>query len=349
MTGRTDPSTRGLVATLGVAVVVCALAAGPAAAAATPAAPCSGTSGTTAAAYFTSGDRLPGRVDLYPGTRVTLYVCTDGAPEAYGPAWGYDAGSVDGVEVGAERDASVVLRVTNGSDEADLAAGVTKKSDLSGPTVTVRRGTVVDATVADESVSLRFASADEARQFEDAVAGFRNATGATERAAGTLPAASNGTALVGNDSVYAALAVLGDGNVTAAGADLDRTAFAAAAAGDVSDARRVVVASDARSEAVRADAREDLEQYRGELTTLAGTARLAFGGALVVGALVGVGAGYLLARRTLSRVEADRSVSTATEYSWTHVAVPLGVGAAGFAVGLGGLALGGFALVGVLL
>ncbi|SHG92979.1 hypothetical protein [Halobaculum gomorrense] len=334
-------------------LVAAALAVGPggAAAAATPDAPCAGVDGNRLVAYYDTDDRV-GDATVYAETTLTLYVCSSGEPEPYDVAWGFDAGAVQGLEIRAEREASVVVRVTAAADSVAPAEAVTQKADLGGPTIAVQRGYSIATTVDGTSVTLQFGSQADLDAYRTANDAFASQRTRIATATGTLAAAAaNGTVLATDPG--AQVAVLNETNLTTAGRRLERAAFAAAAAGDAGDARTVIEGVENERSAARSAARSDLETYLEALEArgqgAATTVRLVLGGALVGGLVVGGGVGYLLARRTLAKVEIDRGVSTATQYSPKQIAVPLAIGAVALLAAAVGAVIGGGDLLTVIL
>ncbi|QZP39466.1 hypothetical protein [Halobaculum magnesiiphilum] len=340
-------------AALVVAVVTIALAVGPGvvAGAANPDSPCAGVADNRLVAYYDTDDRV-GDATVYPGTTLTLYVCSGDEPEPYDTAWGFDAGEAQGIESVTERDSSVVVTVAAGVDGIDPASAVTQKSDLSGPTIGVQNGYSATTTVDGEPVTLQFASQSDLETYRSANEAFETRRSEATNASETLAAAAeNGSALETDPEDQ--LATVEEANLTTAGQRLERATFAAAEAGDAQDARTVIDAVETKRSATQATTRENLNAYLSALERRGGnaamTVRLVLGGALVGGLVVGAGVGYLLARRTLEKIEIDRGVSTATQYSPKQIAVPLALGVVALVVAAVGAVLGGGDLLAVIL
>lgn len=337
-----------------VLLLATALAVGPGgvAAAANPDAPCSGVDDNRLVAYYDTDDRVADAT-VYPETTLTLYVCSSGEPEPYDVAWGFDADAVQGIELVTDnRDASVVVRVTDAANSIAPAEAVTQKADLAGPTIGVQQGYTTTTTVDGEQVTLQFGSEEDLSEYQTANDAFASQRTRITSATGTLAAAAdNGSALSTDPATQ--LAVLNETNLTTAGQDLERTTFAAAAAGDAGDARVVIEGVSNERTAARDAAQSDLEKYLDALrergASAATTVRLVLGGALIGGLVVGGGIGYLLARRTLAKVEIDRGVSTATQYSPKQIAVPLAIGVVALLAAAAGAVLGGGDLLTVIL
>lgn len=348
------PGTRSSAA-LVVAVVAIALAVGPGvvAGAANPDAPCAGIGDNQLVAYYDTDDRV-GDATVYPGTTLTLYVCSGDEPEQYDVAWDFDASDVGGIELEAERDRSVVVRVTATADSVEPAQAVPEEQrpDLAGPAIAIQRGYTTTTTVDGESVTLQFGSQRDLEAYRNANEAFETRrTDATNASEALAAATENGSALDTNPEEQ--LATIDEANLTTAGQRLERATFAAAEAGDAEDARTVIDAVETKRSATQDTTRDNLEAYQEALKDREGdaamTVRLVLGGALVGGLIVGGGVGYLLARRTLKKIEIDRGVSTATQYSPKQIAVPLAIGVVALAVAAVGAVLGGGDLLAVIL
>lgn len=340
-------------AALAVAIVAVALAVGPgvAAGASSPDAPCAGVGDNRLVAYYDTDERV-GDATVYPGTTLTLFVCSGDDPEPYGVAWGFDAGAVSGIEVESEREASVVVSVTADGDSIAPAGAVTQKANLEGPEIGVQRGYSTTTTVDGESVTLQFGSQSDLDAYRDANSTFEtHRTDVTNASATLAAAADDGNALEADPSDR--LATIEETNLTTAGQRLERATFAAAEAGDADDARTVIEGVANERSAARETTRQNLQAYLEALERREGNAAttvlLVLVGTLVGGLLVGGGTGYLLARRTLSKVEIDRGVSTATQYSLKQIAVPLAIGVFALVVAAVGAVLGGGDLLAVIL
>lgn len=339
--------------TLVVTVLAVTLAVGPgvAAGAASPDAPCAGVGDNRLVAYYDTDERV-GDATVYPETTLTLYVCSNDDPEPYEVAWGFDTSAVQGVEVEAEREASVVVSVTADGDSIAPAEAVTQKASLEGPELSVQKGHSAKTTVDGESVTLQFGSETDLSEYEDANATFETQRTDVTDASGTLAAAAENETALETDPADQ-LTTIEETNLTTAGQRLERATFAAADAGDAADARTVIEGVANERSAARSTAAAELNTYLEALKererNAAETVLLVLGGTLVGGLAVGGGTGYLLARRTLSKVEIDRGVSTATQYSLKQIAVPLAIGAVALAVAAVGAVLSGGDLLAVIL
>ncbi|MFC6784431.1 hypothetical protein ACFQFH_02620 [Halobaculum halobium] len=338
---------------LTVALLAVALAVGPAgaAAAASPNAPCAGVDDNRLVAYYDTDDRV-GDATVYPETTLTLYVCSSGEPEPYDVAWGFDAGAVQGIDVQTEREESVVVRATADADSVALADAVTQKADLGGPTIGIQQGYATTTTVDGEPVTLQFGSQSDLEAYRNANETFETRRSAMRNASAALAAAAEDDNALETDPADR-LATIEEANLTTAGQQLERATFAAAESGDAEDARTVIDGVRTSRSATRETTRENLQAYlvaleqRGERA--ANTVRLVLVGSLVGGLVVGGGLGYFLARRTLEKIEIDRGVSTATQYSPKQIAVPLAVGAVALLTAAAGAVLGGGDLLAVIL
>lgn len=340
-------------AALAALTVAVALAVGPgvAAGAASPDSPCAGVGDNRLVAYYDTDERV-GDATVYPGTTLTLYVCSGDDPEPYGVAWGFDAGAVQGIEVESEREASIVVSVTANGDSITPAEAVTQKANLEGPEIGVQRGYSTTTTVDGESVTLQFGSQADLDAFRDANATFETQATRATNASGTLAAAAEGGNALETDPSDQ-LTTIEETNLTTAGQRLERATYAAAETGDAVDARTVIEGVANERSAARETTQENLQAYLGALERREGNAAttvlLVLVGTLIGGLVVGGGTGYLLARRTLSRVEIDRGVSTATQYSLKQIAVPLAIGVLALAAAAVGAVLGGGDLLTVIL
>ncbi|QZX99087.1 hypothetical protein [Halobaculum rubrum] len=338
---------------LAVAIVASALAVGPgvAAGAAAPDAPCSGVGDSRLVAYDDTDERV-GDATVYPGTTLTLYVCSSDDPEEYDTAWRFDAADVAGIELVTTRESSVVVSVTAAADSISPATAVELKENLAGPEIGIQRGYSTTATVDGESVRLQFGTQSDLDAYRDANATFETRRSNMLNASGTLAAAAEDGNALGTDPADQ-LATIREANLTTAGQQLERATFAAAVAGDADDARTVIEGVENERSASRDTAKSDLKQYLEVLNdredSAAMTVLIVLGGTLLGGLVVGGGVGYLLARRTLSKVEIDRGVSTATQYSLKQIAVPLAIGALALVVAAVGAVLGGGDLLAVIL
>jgi len=339
-------------AALAVVAVALALAVGPgvAAGAASPDAPCAGVGDNRLVAYYDTDERV-GDATVYPGTTLTLYVCSSDDPEPYGVAWGFDAGTVEGIEVESEREASIVVSVTAGGDSITPAEAVTQKANLEGPQIEVQRGYSTTTTVDGESVTLQFESQSDLDEFRDANATFETKVRRMTNASETLAAAENGSAVETDPADQ--LATIEEANLTTAGQELEGSTFAAAEAGDAADARTVIEGVSNERSAAQETTKQNLNAYIEALEKREGnavqTVLLVLVGTLIGGLVVGGGTGYLLARRTLSKVEIDRGVSTATQYSLKQIAIPLAIGVLALVVAAVGAVLRGGDLLTVIL
>ncbi|MFD1524894.1 hypothetical protein [Halolamina salina] len=320
-----------------MAVLVVAATAGVATAAASPDAPCQGTSGTEARLFLDTGEPIEGDQAYYPGTTVTMYVCQDGDKQQYPAAWGFDASAVDGISIESEREYSIVFTLGGTVESVTPTAGVENRPDITGPTIRVQTGYRADSSIADRTI--RFPSGDASTEFRRAEDDWQASIDRVENASVAL---TNVSADATNSSaVRSALATLNDSDLSATTTALQRSVIPAARSGDGAAVATVVAESNDTTAAVRADARESLQSYLETVEQRRSAAvlrvRLFVGGGLVGGLLVGAVGGYALSRRTLSKIERDRGVSTATQYSPKQVALPLILGVlalvAGVAVG----------------
>lgn len=348
-TGEFAPARTALL-TLTVLVVAAAFVpAGAAQSPETPEEPCADIEGPQVVTFFETGERYEGAT-LYPGTVLTLYVCEDGGAESYGTAWQFDESQVQGLRVLDSTENHLVVSVTNRSQEAEPASAVQQKPEITGPTIGIQTGYTATERIGESSVTLRFASQADRDAFNRSVARFRTNASAAAAASENL-STREGESLLTDPS--GPLSTIASADVGAAASRLERTAFEASAVTGVEPVARTVRLTTGRESRVRASVRENLRAYLSALETreqeAATTVRLVFAGTLVGGLVAGAALGYWLSRRTLWKVEADRGVSTATQYSLKHIGLPLAIGALALVVTLVVFALRGGSLFEVIL
>jgi hypothetical protein len=319
-------------------VLVVAATTGVATAAASPENPCGGTDGTTAVFYLDTDERIDGDQSYYPGTTVTMYVCQDGEAQQYPTAWGgFDANAVDGVSVESERENSIVLTLEAGTEPVDPKAGVENRPDITGTTIQIQTGYRAESSVADRT--MRFPSEEASGEFEKAERSWLRSIDTVRTNSTVLSNVSSDA--TNSSAVQSAIAALNGSELSQRTTDLQRSVIPAARSGDGQAVATIVEESNSTAADARTAARESLRSYIEAAEQRRSAAvmrvRLFVGGGLVGGLLVGAVAGYALSRRTLSKIEIDRGVSTATQYSPKQVALPLVLGIlallAGIAVG----------------
>ena len=285
--------------------------------------PCVGIEGPQLVAFFETGEPLDDGM-LYPGTMLTLYVCEDGGAESYGAAWQFDESAVPGLRILENTDTHLVVSVTNRSEATNPASAVEQKPEIKGPKIRIQTGHTATQRINETAVTLRFASQADRNAFNRSATQFRSNASAAAEASANL-SARKGEALLTDPSEPLSTVKSADGS------HLERTAFEASAVTGVKAVAETVQLVDNREAAVQASVREDLQAYLSTLEAreqeAVNTVRLTLGGTLFGGLVVGGALGYWLSRRTLRKVEADRGVSTATQYSWKHIGLPLTIGA----------------------
>lgn len=321
-----------------LALLVCLLAVVPGTAGATAAPPadCSGVQNTTAVVTDAAGDRVTGTVRLYPGSELTLTVCSDGDPEDFGPVWGLaDSPVYERLDNTSE---SVRLRVVAaGAGERVSLGEAIERRDASGPTVVVPPTNTVTWNATDgTSVTLRFETASQREAFVAASDRHSTARRELNDTLSALPtnASSDDESASNVSQVVTALREYERASVA-----LQQTAFAATATGDAAAADTVTRRSSERLTAARDRVRERLTAYETTLverrSSVVGTSRLAFGGALAGGVVVGAAVGVWFAGRRRAEIDFDKTYDSGTTLDPRHVAVPL---AAGGLLLVGGLA-----------
>lgn len=332
-----------------VAAAFVPIAAGAAQSPDTPDEPCAGIEETQLLAFFETGERFEDAT-LYPGTVLTLYVCEDGGAESYETAWQFDESEVPGLRVLNSSDTHLVVSVTNRSETVRPASAVQQKPEITGPTIRIQTGYTTTERINGETVTLRFASETDRDAFNRSAARFRLNASAAEKASSNL-SAREGDSLLSDPSEP--LTTIESADVGAAGSNLERRAFEASAVTGVETVARTVHLTADKEAELKASVRDDLRAYVSALEAreqeAANTVRLAFGVALFGGLAVGTALGYWLSRRTLRKIEADRGISTATEYSLKHISLPLTIGALALVVTVIVLVLRGSALFEVVL
>ncbi|WP_435143370.1 hypothetical protein [Halobaculum sp. P14] len=317
---------------LAAVVLAATLAASaPAAGAVTVAEPCAGVNQDSVVAYLDTGDRLSQSASLYPGTELTVYVCDSGTPETYS-AW--ELQNNPGFAITEERRLSAVVTVQPADGPVRLGRALRFKDALPGGRYTVVTGARADSAVGNRTLS--FPSGAAKTQFVQDEAAFVEANDRVMDAAETLQArAKNGS--LGASKPNESLTTLQSVSLNASAAAAQQSAFAATRAGDTADAGEVIAAVERQNADAHKSARSALQAYLGALQeTRRGAARLVrlvAVGALLVGAAVGGGAGYWLARRELSKTEFDRGVSRTSQFSPKQIAVPVGLGVVALIVG----------------
>lgn len=302
------------------------LAATPAAAAG-PDDVCSDYDDTVVVATFPTGveDRLePGdEARLYPGTRLTVVLCSDGAAEPYGSAWQLDP--VDGYRVIEERDRSVVVEVTASQTEEKVTfhEGIDERRVDGGPSFHVVTGHVAESELAGEPLS--FPSESDRTAFVESERSFLEVVSAYEEAVATVERARNGR----TSGVREALKTLEKGELRAERRSLTNSSFAAAKAGDAEGARAVVSEAEAREESVREAAAAELRAYADSLKRREGAAMKTvygyLGGSFLLGAVLGGVLGWWTTRRRLAEVAEHRKYSASAEYSPWQLRLPVAI------------------------
>lgn len=321
-----------------LAVFVCLLAVAPGAVGATAAPPadCSGVQNTTAVVTDAAGDRVTGTVRLYPGSELTLTVCSGGDSEDFGPVWGLADSPV--YERVGNTSESVRLRVVDaGAGERVSLGEAIQRRSARGPTVVVPPANTVTWNATDgASVTLRFETADQRKAF--AAASDRHST-ARQELNDTLSALPTNASAGDESAPNASQVVTALREYERTSVALQQAAFPATATGDAAAADTVTRRSSERLAAARDRVRERLTAYESALVEersgIVGTSRLAFGGALAGGVLVGAAVGVWFAGRRRAEIDFDQTYDSGTTLDPRHVAVPL---AAGGLLLVGGLA-----------
>lgn len=331
-------------------VVVCLLAVLPGVAAATasataaPPADCAGIQNTTAVVTDAAGERVTGTARLYPGSVVTLTVCSDGEPLEFGPVWDLRDSPV--YERVGNTSESVRLRVVaSGAGERVSLGDAVKRRTAAGPTVAVPAPNTATWNASDgTSVTLRFETAAERAAFESAAERRATAADRLDERLSALP--QNGSA-VGDTTTNASRVLAALREYERASAALERTAFSATATGDTEAVAAVVANSSEGVAAADRRVRERLTAYRTALSSressVVGTTRLAFGGALVGGLVVGGGVGVWFAGKRRAAVDFDQTYDSGTALDVRDVAIPLAAGALLLVGGLAGAVVLGVA------
>jgi len=320
-----------------VLVLVVAVTSGVATAAASPQTPCDGTDGTEARLFLDTNERIDGDQAYYPGTTVTMYVCQSGDKQPYPTAWGFDEGAVDGISIESEREYSIVFTLQGNVDSVTPTAGVENRPDIAEATIAVQTGYRAESSITGET--LRFPSDEASGEFEEAEGDWLGSIDSVRTNSTVLSNVSSDA--TNSSEVRSAIAALNDSGLPQRTTALQRSVIPAAQSGDGQAVATIVEESNATAADARSAARESLRSYIETAEQRQSAAvmqvRLFVGGGLVGGLLVGAVAGYALSRRTLSKIEIDRGVSTATQYSPKQVALPLVLGVlallAGIAVG----------------
>jgi len=320
---------RPLVVTLAVlavgvtATTVAAQTGGP------PLADCTGTEGDAVVVTDAAGEAVADGERLYPGTVLSVVVCSDGERLERGEnqLWTLDDSSVyERVGDGPE---SVQLRVaeSGAGDTVSFADAVPQRDDAVGPSVTVPAAHTAQWNNSGETYTIQFASAQDATAFRTAAENYETAHRRVGETLDALPqnaSAVDGTASPGN--VSAALTGLGR-----ASAQLGETAFAATATGDGQAAFAVADGAATTVTETRTDARARLQAYReavdGRVASVASSVRLVYGGGAVGGLVIGAAAGGLYAKRRRDAIDFDQTYDSGSQRSVGDVIVPLAVGA----------------------
>lgn len=318
-------------------VLVCllALAATPgvATAAASPEDPCGGTDGTEARLFLDTNEQIDRSQQYYPGTTVTMYVCQDGERQKYPAAWGFNPDAVDGISVVNEREYSIVFTLEGGVESVTPTAGVENRPDIVPETVPIQIGYRAESSITGDTV--RFPSESASSEFSSAEGDWRESIEQMRNASETLANVDSESNL---SATAEPISTLNESTLSQEATELQRSAIPAARAGDGGAAAMIVTESSNATAEAKANARDSLRSYidtvRERRRAAVRSVRLFVGGGLAGGLVVGAVAGYALSRRTLSKIERDRGVSTATQYSPKQVALPLVLGVLALLIGL---------------
>lgn len=251
---------------------------------------------------------------LYAGTTFRVALC-DGNGElkpTRGSEWSLSESP--GLEVLERTDETATVRVT-GERNVDVPGLVADKSDLDGVGVTVPAGTTVESKLADGTV--RFANATAARKYAEQERRYLAAVSNLSEAVDRLNESSAPPEETDLDATLVEINASAD-TVAAEREGLEKQLYNTA--WDASDPDALAAISEARDRerATRADAEDALDGYLARLEAAESDARttvlLNFGGAALVGLIVGVLPGWKLTASKLADIRYDRQVNSNVSY-----------------------------------
>lgn len=312
-----------------------------------PSVTCPDADGNRLVVYYQTGERFTGG-SLYPGTRLTIYLCAGGEPEPFGSAWELAANATyQQVDSGSEW-VTIEVNATGAGLSVSLANQIDKRKVESGPTLGVPETRRTTWTSEDgRQVHVRFGSADALSTFQQRAQRLAAAHDALADALSGLPANATDDPNSSSSNMTAIVRALEaiDRQTTR----LQRAAFAATAVGNTTAAATIADRSAADARRANQRARERLAQYDDSLTdaqrNAANTARLLLGGTLLGGGVVGLIAGAYWSREIRGDVIERQGWSSDVKLTLKRFRRPLAVGAVLVIVGLvvaavfGGVAL----------
>jgi hypothetical protein len=294
-------------------------------------------------------------VGVYAGTEFRVALCKNGdLKRTRGSEWSLDPSP--GLNVTDRDDATVTVRVTGETDSIDVTAS---KKDLPNVSLAVRRPPTAEVAVGDDPVTLAFESRQAASEYEtdeqQYLAARQNLTAATERLNRSAAALRSGGTVSDNVTAEVLPALernrnLTDERATALTGTLYDTAWHSADA----KALTAMTAVETSERTATADARNAMDNYLGALKAAERNAQTTvlfnFGGAAILGLLVGAVPGWWLTERKLEDVRFDQEVNSSVSYGPRLLAQAGGLAVLALVATLAILvALGGLANLGGLL
>lgn len=316
-----------------------------------PTVDCSGVEGTTVVAKYETGRTLSNETTtLYPGTTLTLSLCTDGERAEFPTEW--ELKDSPAYRIVDNETYWVQIVVAESDTEVVSLAAQVQRREPSGPSFRVATSSVVQWHDKDNetAATLQFESAADRKAFDDAAANYSDAVQQFNRSIGAVGTDTESVDLSEDASPNLMTAL--DTFERSAGA-VQRASFEASAVGDQRAAAAVVEGSKSDVSDAQKKAQDRLATHltavknvRDEATR---STRLLFGGTVLGGLVVGLAGGVLWSRRTVREVEYDKNFDSNSRLSLSDFTLPLVLGGLVLLVGvaIGGL-LGGGAILEVI-